>query len=369
MHNILLSINGGSTSIKCAAYTTGEKPRQPGKLAQTNIDLRKHAPDDFFDWLEANVDLANLSAIGHRVGQGLNHQRAAYVDNDLLDELRRSYPLDPQHLPMEVRLIEACRKRFPAAPQVACFDAAFHAGLPRWAQVLPIPRRFDLMGVRRYGFHGLSCTYVMGELPRVAGPEPAGGRVIIAHLGGGSSITAVLEGASIDTSMGFSPAGGLPMGSRSGDLDPGAAWYMIRKERLNATAFNHMVNHESGLLGISGLSDDMKTLLAVESSYPAAAEAVAYYCYQVKKYIGAYTAALGGLDALVFTGGIGENAAAIRSRICAGLDHLGIGLDERRNGVHAPVISADGGIPVCVIPTDEEQVIARSTSLLLGLVH
>ena len=296
----------------------------------------------------------------------MNHQRPALIDTQLLDELHQLYAIDPEHLPGEVALIEAFRSPYPDIPQVACFDTSFHHTLPSIARILPIPRRFGEAGVQRYGFHGLSYAFLLEKLVCVAGPAVARGRLILMHLGSGSSITAVRDGQSIDTSMGFTPAGGLPMSSRSGDLDPGVAWYMLQKEKMTPEQFDHTINHESGLLGISGTTADMQELLQKESSDPRAAAAVAYYCYQVKKYIGAYTAVMGGLDALVFTGGIGENAAPIRSRICAGLEYLGIQIDEKKNMLHHTCLSyEDQGIPIYMIHTDEELMIARYTASLL----
>jgi acetate kinase len=232
--------------------------------------------------------------------------------------------------------------------------------MPRVAKLLPIPRRFDAMGIRRYGFHGLSYTYLIEELSRVAGKKAAQGRVILAHLGNGASLAAVREGKSIDTSMGFTPAAGLMMGTRPGDLDPGVAWYMMRSEHLTPKQFNNLINHESGLLGVSETTSDMQDLLAQESGDVRAAEAVALFCYQAKKWIGAFAAALGGLDTLVFAGGIGENCSIIRSRICEGLEFLGIELDEKQNTANEGVISAAASrVTVRVIRTDEEQMIAH----------
>jgi acetate kinase len=265
-------------------------------------------------------------------------------------------------------LIEAVRRRFPDLPQVACFDTAFHHDLPRVAQLLPIPRRYEAQGVRRYGFHGLSYEFLMGELARVAGSEVAPGRVILAHLGNGASLAAVRDGKPMDTSMGFTPVAGVPMSTRSGDLDPGLFWYLARTEGVDAERFNEMVNLQSGLLGVSETSSDMRDLLDRETQDVRAAEAVALFCYQVKKWIGAFAAALGGLDTLVFAGGIGENAPKVRARICDGLCFLGIEVEENRNAVNDDVISTvAGSVAVRVIRTDEELVIARSVYNVLGL--
>jgi acetate kinase len=240
--------------------------------------------------------------------------------------------------------------------------------MPRVARLLPLPRRFDAKGVQRYGFHGLSYAYLMEELARVAGVKAANARVILAHLGNGASLAAVHEGKSIDTSMGFTPAAGLVMSTRSGDIDPGLVAYLARNDKMTAAQFDKMINQESGLLGISETSSDMRDLLAKESTDIRTAEAVALFCYSAKKWIGAYTAALGGLDTLVFAGGIGENAPPVRARICAGLDFLGVELDAARNHESAAIISTDTSrVTVRVIRTDEELMIARSTGRILGL--
>jgi acetate kinase len=297
----------------------------------------------------------------------MKHIQPEIVTQALLDELHRIRPYDPDHLPREIELIEAFRRRHPKLPQVACFDTAFHHTMPRVARLLPIPRRFDARGVQRYGFHGLSYAYLMEELARVAGANVALGRVILAHLGNGASLAAVQGGKSIDTSMGFTPTSGLPMSTRSGDLDPGLAPYLARTEQITAKQFYEMINHESGLLGVSEISSDMRDLLAQEAADVRAAEAVALFCYQAKKWLGAFAAALGGLDTLVFSAGIGENCPSIRARICDGLGFLGIELNEARNAESAPLISTDAGrVAVRVIRTDEELMIARSVCRMLG---
>jgi acetate kinase len=283
-----------------------------------------------------------------------------------LDELHSISPYDPDHLPREIELIEAFRLRHPKLPQVACFDTAFHRTMPRVAKLLPIPRCYDAKGVQRYGFHGLSYSYLMEELKRLGDPAATTGRVILAHLGNGASMAAVRDGKSIDTSMGFTPTAGLVMSTRSGELDPGLAPYLARTEHITTRQFYEMVNHKSGLLGVSEISSDMRDLLAQEPEDIRAAEAVALFCYQAKKWIGAFTAALGGLDTFVFAGGIGENAPPVRTRICEGLSALGIELDESRNAQSAGVISTDASpASVRVIRTDEELMIARSVCRLL----
>ena len=387
----VLTINGGSSSIRFAVYEAGEAPRRrlAGKVDRVGLggtilvvddpdggprvrhrigaaDQRK-AVGYLLDWLEAQPAFASVGAAGHRVVHGMRHTEPERVTPRLLAELHRITPYDPDHLPREIGLIEALRRRQPKLPQVACFDTAFHRTMPQVARLLPIPRRYAAKGVERYGFHGLSYAYLMEELGRLD-PGVAKGRVILAHLGSGASLAAVLRGRSIDTSMGFTPAAGLVMGTRKGDLDPGVAYYLARTEGMTAARFQRMVNHESGLLGVSGTSSDLRDLLAGEAADIRAAEAVELFCYQAKKWIGSYAAALGGLDALVFAGGVGENAPRIRQRICGGLGFLGVELDRGRNARSAPLISPDRGrVRVRVIRTDEELMIARSVTRLLNL--
>jgi acetate kinase len=386
----ILTINGGSSSIKFAAYRAegpldrwlhGKLDRvgSPGtKLAfrdaresrEGSVAVDASDPDAaagfLIDWLEKQVSFDQLTAVGHRVVHGMRHTEPARVTPELLKELRGITAYDPDHLPAEIRLIEALHARHPELLQVACFDTAFHATMPRVARLLPIPRRFDAMGIRRYGFHGLSYTYLTQELDRIAGRQAAHGRVILAHLGNGASLAAVRDGRGIDTSMGFTPAGGIPMGTRPGDLDPGVAWYLMASQNLTPSAFNHLINHECGLLGVSETSSDMRDLLKRQASDVRAAEAVELFCYQTRKWIGALTAALGGLDTLVFSGGIGENTAELRARVCGPLQHLGIELSEPENEGNRPLISTSASrVAVRVIPTDEELMIARQVRRLL----
>jgi len=387
----ILTINGGSSSVKFALFdaTTPITPVLVGKIDRIGLEgttfsysssstgenetrplvlpKQSEAADYLIDWMATQTDPDSIAAIGHRVVHGGEKLSAPQlIDDDLLSELRRITPYDPDHLPVEIRLIERFRERFENVPQVACFDTAFHRNMPAVAQMIPIPRRCKTKGIRRYGFHGLSYAYLMQELERVAGAEAAAGRVILAHLGGGASMAAVRDKLSIDTTMAFTPAAGLMMSTRSGDLDPGIVSFLARSEAMTAAQFDHMVNHESGLLGVSETSSDMRDLLARESEDVRAAEAVSLFCYQAKKWIGAYAAVLGGLDTLVFAGGIGENAAPVRARICEELEFLGIKLDEARNAAHANVISADASrVTVHVIRTDEELMIARSVCRFL----
>ena len=380
----ILTINGGSSSIRFALYERGEtlQRRLHGKidrigLSGTNLtfndrttnqqDSRNLAASDhksaatfLTDWLEERNSFESVRVVGHRVVHGMEHTAPELVTQELLDELHRLGPYDPEHLPREIELIQKFRKSHPKLPQVACFDTAFHRTMPRVASLLPIPRRYDVKGVQRYGFHGLSYAYLMEELARLGDPAATTGRVILAHLGNGASLAAVRDGKSIDTSMGFTPAAGLVMSTRSGDLDPGLVNYLARTELMSATQFQEMVNHESGLLGVSEISSDMRDLLAKEANDVRAEEAVALFCYQAKKWLGAFAAALGGLDTLVFAGGIGENSSQVRERICTGLNFLGIELNKQRNAETAGVISNDAsGATVRIIRTDEELMIAR----------
>ena len=343
----------------------------PTGKGQGNLKLaaadHKSAANFLIDWLEAQNGFESARAVGHRVVHGMKHIQPEIVTQDLLDELHRIRPYDPDHLPREIELIETFRRRHPKLSQVACFDTAFHQTMPRVAKLFPIPRRYVAKGVQRYGFHGLSYAYLMEELVRLGDPAATTGRVILAHLGNGASLAAVRDGKSIDTSMGFTPTAGLVMSTRSGDLDPGLAPYLARTEQMTTKQFYEMVNHESGLLGVSETSSDMRDLCASEATDVRAAEAVALFCYQAKKWIGSFAAALGGLDTLVFAGGIGENAPLVRRRICEGLGFLGIGLNQAHNARNAPLISPDAGrVSVRIIRTDEELMIARSVCRILA---
>jgi acetate kinase len=364
----ILTINAGSSSVRFALFSSGARPvrLQDGKMERIGSEAGTVTADRLAQKLKSQADGAAPDAIGHRVVHGMLHSQPERVTPKLLTELRSIESLDPEHLPREIELIEAMQRQYPNVPQVACFDTAFHRGMPVEATLLPIPRRYAAKGVQRYGFHGLSYTFLMQELVRVGDRAASQGRVILAHLGSGASLAAVLNGRSIDTSMGFTPAAGLVMGTRSGDLDPGLASYLMLGESMNAAQFQTMVNDQSGLLGISETSADVRDLLDRESTDSRAHEAIAIFCYQAKKWIGAYTAALGGLDTLVFAGGIGENAAAVRRRICDGLQCIGIELDEARNIEHAACIST-GRVAVRVIRTDEESVIANLTAQCVGI--
>jgi acetate kinase len=386
----ILTINGGSSSIKFALYQVGEplkrglygtidriglsgttltfKDQAGDREESLKLDASEHktAATFLLDWLQKQNVLESVRAVGHRVVHGMQHTAPELVTQELLNDLRRIIPCDPDHLPSESELIETFRRRHPKLPQVACFDTAFHCTMPRVAKLLPIPRCYEAKGVQRYGFHGLSYAYLIEELARLGDPAATTGRVILAHLGNGASMAAVRDGKSIDTSMSFTPTSGLVMSTRSGDLDPSLASYLAETEQMTTEQFYQMVNHKSGLLGVSETSSDMRDLLAHESQDIRAAEAVALFCYQAKKWIGCFAAALGGVDTLVFAGGIGENAPRVRARICDGLGFLGIEIDEKRNAETEGVISTDASrVAIRVIRTDEDLMIARSVSRIL----
>ena len=389
----VLTINSGSSSIKFALFRVGQALERVlgGKFERVGLPEGELTVVDPFSknretrslptpdhaacvppllkLLEQHVGLASVRAVGHRVVHGgIHYTSTERVTPEMLAELRQFSPFVPDHLPSGILLMEALGKEYSQVPQIACFDTAFHRDMPRVAKLLPIPRRYDGKGVRRYGFHGLSYSYLMEELERVAGPAAARGRVILAHLGNGASMAAVREGRGMDTTMSFTPTAGLVMSTRSGDLDPGLFAYLARVEGLTPEQLHRMVNKESGLLGVSETSPDMRDLLARETTDARAAEAVALFCYQAKKYLGALTAALGGLDTFVFAGGIGENASPIRARICAELGYLGLELEAARNEQSAPVISKpDSRVTVRVIRTDEEVYIAKELIRVLGL--
>jgi acetate kinase len=387
----ILTINGGSSSIKFALFEVNPMLRRilSGKIERIGLPEATfmvkglNKADDFtrpvlatdhtaavgalMDWIEDRTRRGELAAVGHRVVHGgPKYFEPQRITSEIFSELQKLSSFDPEHLPEEILLAEAFHRRFPNLVQIACFDTAFHHDLPRVAQLLPIPRRYAAQGVRRYGFHGLSYSFLMEELERLAGLQTAHGRVILAHLGNGASLAAVRDGKPLDTSMSFTPTAGVPMSTRSGDLDPGLIWYLSRTEGLDARKFNEMVNFQSGLLGISETTFDMHDLLAREAKDVRAAEAVALFCYQVKKWVGAFASALGGLDTLVFAGGIGENASVVRSRICDGMSFLGIELEEKSNQANAAVIStASSRVTVRVMHTDEEWMIAKSVCRIL----
>jgi acetate kinase len=388
----ILTVNAGSSSIKFALFEAAEPPRRllAGEIERIGLentilgfrDMHGQETRDepfpaadlhdagqkLIDWLDTRLDKGRLAGVGHRLVHGGPHFfQAQRVTPEMIAELRCLAHLDPDHLPGELTLLQTFVERHPEVPQIACFDTAFHHDLPRVAQLLPVPRSYEAAGVRKYGFHGLSYAYLLEELARLAGPEAARGRLVLAHLGSGASLAAVREGRCLDTTMSFTPAAGLVMGTRSGDLDPGFLIYLMRCEGMTAGEIDDLVNRRSGLLGVSGLSSDMRDLLNREDTDPAAADAVELFCYQARKYIAAMVAAAGGLDTLVFSAGIGERSAVIRARICAGLEFLGVQVDPARNASHAPVISPDDNpVTVRVIPTDEEITILQETLAIIS---
>ena len=388
----VLTINSGSSSIKFSVYPTASEteriisgkieriglpePRLSFRLGKAEAQSQtleasdhRQAGEFLIRWLEDNLGFSCVQGIGHRVVHGGPRFRDPQrINSELLEEMRRLSPYDPEHLPSSIQLMEIFHERHPQLPQVACFDTAFHRDMPRVARLLPIPRRYDTQGVQRFGFHGLSYAYLLQELERLAGPQAARGRLILAHLGNGASLAAVRDGKSIDTSMGFTPVAGVPMSTRSGDLDPGLFWYLARTQQMTGAQFHDMVHHQSGLLGVSETSPDMRDLLERETQDVRAAEAVALFCYQVKKWVGAFAAALAGVDTLVFAGGIGENAFQVRERVCEGLDFLGVRVDPERNRRNAGIISPENSpVTVRVIKTDEELMLARAVCQVLNI--
>jgi acetate kinase len=389
-HPGLLTINVGSSSLKSVLFRMGagehiDVRATAAHLGTGTAELRvvdAHATDlhrarvgadhgdaldAWFEWLRDSGRGDDLFAVGHRVVHGGDRYDApVLVDDHVVTELQRLEPLDPEHMPQALRAIELTRRAFPSVPQVACFDTAFHRTMPRVATLLPLPRRFRESGLRRYGFHGLSYEYVMYELRRID-PHAANGRVVIAHLGSGASMAAVRHGVGVDTTMGLTAAGGLVMSTRSGDLDPGVLAHLLTSGQVDVDSLSALINEESGLLGVSGSSADMEALLARENADAGAADAVALFCYQARKHLGALIAVLGGLDTLVFTAGIGEHSATVRERICNAFDHVGLELDPASNERHAPVVSsATSRVVVRVLATDEALMIARHTSRVVA---
>jgi acetate kinase len=385
----ILVLNGGSSSLKFALFRGDSlAPRLSGKLDRidsqqmgaevTDYETKNtyamkqelvpfHPPIDLLlEVIGKVISFDQIMAVGHRlVHGGKRYFAPVRLTSEVLANLDSFSAYDPQHLPAELEMIRTFAKTYPTLLQIGCFDTAFHQAMPRVARLLPLPRRYWEHGIQRYGFHGLSYAYIMSELQQFDN-NAANGRLILLHLGSGASMTAVHHGKSVDTTMAFTPTAGLVMGTRTGDLDPGLFAYLTQTEKMSPERFTKLINTESGLLGVSGISSDMRDLLACEITEPHAAEAIALFCYTVKKTVGAYAASLGGLDGLVFTGGIGENAAAIRQRICTGLEFLGIELDLARNSIHEPLISTDQSrVFVRVIKTDEELQIARSVKEIL----
>lgn len=385
----ILAINSGSSSLKVALYEIGKidnlllaievrrigisggRIRASDAQGKTLFDCEVNVPDHVgalnavLKWLRDGNH--KIHAVGHRVVHGGSSYSAPQVITaGIITTLRELTPIDPDHMPQAIAVIETVRREHPSLIQVACFDTAFHRQMPEVAQICPLPVQFYDEGVLRYGFHGLSYEYVISELRRLDG-ELADGRIVVAHLGNGASIAALHQGKSVDTSMGFTPTAGLLMGTRSGDIDPGVLLYLIEERKMSAKAVNHLLNKDSGLLGVSGISEDMQDLLPRRNGDSRAALAIELFCLRAKKYLGAYAAVLGGLDAVVFTAGIGEHAPEVREHICSGLEFMGVQLDPVRNLETAPVISAEGSqVKVRVIKTNEELMIARHTARLVA---
>lgn len=383
----IITINAGSSSVKFTVYDTigsnifsGEikniglektnfkvNDKENNQILSEEVEASSHAEATklLTDWITKNLNNDEISAIGHRVVHGgPDYCSPIVIDDQVLNNLTKLMPLDPDHLPVEIELINALKEVFPETTQVACFDTAFHHDMPAVAQLLPIPKYLRDKGLKRYGFHGLSYEYIMSQL---ASQNLNAGKVVVAHLGSGSSLAAIKDGRSIDTTMGLSPAGGLIMSTRSGDIDPSLAVYLARYENFDAEQLNDLFNNQSGLLGVSGESADMKYLIEIEDTNPDAKNAVDMFCYQVKKYIGSYAAILGGIDTLVFTGGIGEAAPKIRQRVCESLQFLGIDIDESFNQAGEQKISSGSSrVSVFVIPTDESKSIFNGVNKIIN---
>ena len=383
----VLTINSGSSSLKFAVYQMAPEETlifsgiieriglrgsrffvadaQRQALIDEHLDLPDHdaAIKALFTRLQTRLPQQRLDAAGHRVVHGgVEYSQPSLIDADLLATLETLVRLAPEHLPHELKAIRAVERHYPTLTQVACFDTAFHRRMPEVAQRIPLPRSLWHEGVRRYGFHGLSYEYILHKLEEVAGQEAANGRLVVAHLGNGASMAAIHGARGMDTTMGLTPAGGLVMGTRSGDLDPGVLVYLLQEKNRSPSTLDYLVNQRAGLIGISGSTSDMHDLLRREANDPQAAEAIELFCYQAKKFLAAMAAVLGGLETLVFTAGIGSGAPEIRWRICQGLEFMGIRLDSGRNDANAAVISCDGSpVTVRVMKTDEELMIARHT--------
>jgi acetate kinase len=357
--------NIGSASLFSTWRQTNDPDGETQRLELDDIDSHQQAIAFALDWIEQHSAGMSLRGVGHRVVHGGSTRDApALITPALLEELDALSPLAPHHQPHNLAAIRAIADAAPQLRQVACFDTAFHAVQPAVARRLPLPARYRDKGLQRYGFHGLSYEYITAALAdRHAGRLPA--RLIVAHLGNGASLCAIRDGRSIASSMGFSTLDGLLMGSRCGTLDPGVLLHLLREERMDERALSDLLYNHSGLLGVSGISSDMQVLL--NSDAPAAAEAVELFCYTLVRAIGSMTAALGGVDALVFTGGIGEHAAAVRARVCGELAWLGLAFDAQSNERGVDLLTrADSRVKVWVIPTNEELVIARHTRSLVS---
>ncbi len=380
----LLILNAGSSSIKFGIYQDASlTPLATGQLRDLSTShphftftdyttSSSAAPYENWDkpqaipqlviWLKhwAAQRQLSLRAVAHRIVSAMGHTAPVIISEEVLAEIAAGGSADPEHASVTLDLIHACMQQFVATPQVALFDSAFHAMLPDRAQMLPVPEVYREKGVRRYGFHGLSYASIMAQVMAIYGQKLHDSKVIIAHLGNGSSLAAIQGGVSIDTTMSLSPTGGIPMSTRSGDLDPAAVLYLLQQNGGDTKKLTNILNNESGLKAISSSTGDMSALLKAETNDMRAKEAVEYFCYHVRKAIGSYAAALGGVDVLILTGGIGEHLPAVRDRICEGLGYMGIGLDEKRNANNERELSADGQHPlVLMLPSQEEAAMAE----------
>lgn len=392
MNNAILTVNAGSSSLKFALFNRDDSLGKVIEGSVQNIGQEKgvfritdwrskqsqtdelHSPDHqhaagyLLSWLDSNIGTGIVGAVGHRIVHGGPiYSDARAITDEVMQNLTQITVFDPLHMPIALQLVKVFQRLLPNQPQIACFDTAFHDDLPTESRVLPIPRQYEARGIRRYGFHGLSYTYLLQVLAKESNQGVVPHRIILAHLGSGSSMAAVKEGKSIDTTMAFTPVSGLPMSSRSGDLDPGLLSYFVRTGHLDMDQFDEMTNTKSGLLGISGITSDMKHLIELSAENHAAADAVNIFCYHIKKTIGSFIAAMGGVDTIVFTGGIGECAPVVRAKACESLEDMGIKLDQAANEQNASIISTkDSAVQVRVIPTDESVIIAQSVSALVG---
>lgn len=387
----ILTVNVGSSSLKLGLFADAQQHARPEtQITITNIDqptssievivgdetrktqqpVADHAAAVAIALAELELGdvLRTLTAIGVRVVHGGERYYApTIIDDEVLAELHDLESIDPEHMPVILRVMHSFRERVPGVPQVACFDTGFFHDLPLVAQTIPLPARYREKGLRRYGFHGLSYQYIHEAFRRVAGDAAAQGRIVIAHLGSGASLAALKNGRPVDVTMGFSPVSGIPMSTRSGDIDPSAIIYLSHLG-VGIEEYARIINTQSGLLGVSGLSADMLTLLESEETHAGAHEAVELFCYSARKAIGALSASLGGIDSLIFSGGMGEHAAVIRTRICRDLDYMGIALDESRNHEHLERISShDSRVGVHVIPTDEADILRRGVIQIMEI--
>ncbi len=388
----ILTINSGSSSLKFSVYVIGKDEKliikggmdriglgdsnfrvtesYNTKLMAREFDLPDHesALKVLLNWLEKNELSKKIDAVGHRlVNGGSSFTGHHLITSQLISTLKRMSYLAPDHLSQQIKGMETVSNLYPNLNQVACFDTVFHSDMPREAKMFALPRKLWKEGVMRYGFHGLSYEYIMQELNKEVGSGGVDGRIIIAHLGNGASMVAVKNGKGVDTTMGFTPTGGLMMSTRSGDLDPGIITYLLEEKGITPQKLNEMINKKSGLYGVSGISSDMKELLEKEAENPHAADAINLFCYQAKKYLGAMASVLEGVGTIIFTGGIGENSPEIRKRICSGMEFLGIQLDLSKNETNSSIISiAETPTTVRVIKTNEELMIARHTYCIIN---